>query len=173
MNARCPTCNAELGDDSRCVACTLRLGVNADSNALASGFEAKPSDVPSPKQGLKGGEGPGDTLGVYRLIEVLGEGGMGHVWLAEQSTPLRRKVALKVIKPGLDSTQVLARFDAERQALALMDHPNIARVLDAGSTRNGRPYFVMEWVQGEPLTRFCDTRRLPIADRLRLVMAVC
>ncbi|MEM7201016.1 MAG: bifunctional serine/threonine-protein kinase/formylglycine-generating enzyme family protein [Planctomycetota bacterium] len=113
------------------------------------------------------------AIGRYRVLEVLGEGGMGVVYLAEQSEPLRRRVAVKVIKLGMDTAQVLARFGAERQALALMDHPNIARVYDAGSTDDGRPYFVMEHVPGEPITTYCDTYKLGVAGRLELVLQVC
>src|SRR5262249_62311709 len=102
-----------------------------------------------------------------------GEGGMGTVWLAEQQKPVRRKVALKVIKSGMDSRHVLARFEAERQALALMDHPNIARVLDGGATADGRPFFAMELVKGVPLTRYCDEMRLNPKERLELFVPVC
>jgi WD40 repeat protein/serine/threonine protein kinase len=115
----------------------------------------------------------GTMLGPYRLLAPIGEGGMGAVWLAEQSEPLLRKVALKLIKPGMDSAQVIARFETERQALALMDHPGIARVFDAGTTIDGRPFFVMELVDGTPITRFCDTHRLTVPERLRLFIAVC
>ena len=98
----------------------------------------------------------GESIGRYRLLSELGEGGFGTVYLAEQEEPVKRRVALKVIKPGMDTRQVLARFEAERQALAVMDHPNIAKVFDAGVTKNGRPYFVMELVQGESITDYCD-----------------
>jgi serine/threonine protein kinase/Tfp pilus assembly protein PilF len=118
-------------------------------------------------------EGPGATIGPYRLREVLGEGGMGVVYVAEQSQPVRRRVALKVIKPGMDTRQVIARFEAERQALAMMDHPNIARVYDAGTTSAGRPYFVMELVRGIPITAYCDRERLSIRQRLELFVLVC
>jgi serine/threonine protein kinase len=116
---------------------------------------------------------PGETIGPYRLMEVLGEGGMGVVFVAEQCQPVRRRVALKVIKPGMDTAQVIARFEAERQALALMDHPNIARVLDAGATDSGRPYFVMELVRGIPITAYCDRERMSIPERLELFVPVC
>ena len=106
--------------------------------------------------------------GRYRIVEPIGEGGMGSVWMARQTEPVRRVVALKFIREGLNSRQVLARFGAERQALALMDHPNIAKVLDAGTTPAGQPYFVMELVKGEPITRYCDGRRSSLPDRLGL-----
>lgn len=116
---------------------------------------------------------PPEVIGPYRLLEVLGEGGMGVVWLAEQTEPIRRQVALKVIKLGMDTREVVARFEIERQALAVMDHPNIARVFDAGATDAGRPFFVMELVQGLPLNEYCDTHRLSLTDRIRLFQAVC
>jgi serine/threonine protein kinase/tetratricopeptide (TPR) repeat protein len=118
-------------------------------------------------------ERPGTVLGPYKLMEQIGEGGMGLVFVAEQQQPVRRKVALKVIKPGMDTRQVIARFEAERQALALMDHPNIAKVLDGGQTANGRPYFVMELVKGVPITDYCDQNQVPIRQRLELFVDVC
>jgi serine/threonine protein kinase/tetratricopeptide (TPR) repeat protein len=118
-------------------------------------------------------EGPGTVIGPYKLLEQIGEGGFGVVYMAEQQEPIRRKVALKVLKPGMDSRQVIARFEAERQALALMDHPNIARVFDAGTTGSGRPYFVMELVKGIPLTDFCDQGQLGVCERLGLFVSVC
>jgi serine/threonine protein kinase/Flp pilus assembly protein TadD len=118
-------------------------------------------------------EGVGTVIGPYKLLEAIGEGGMGTVYMAEQEQPMRRQVALKVIKAGMDSRQVLARFEAERQALALMDHPNIAKVLDAGATDTGRPFFVMELVKGVPITRFCDEHRLTPRERLELFIPVC
>ncbi len=114
-----------------------------------------------------------ETIGPYKLLEVIGEGGMGTVWMAEQSEPVRRMVALKVLKPGMDSKQVIARFEAERQALAMMDHPNIARVFDGGTTDQGRPFFVMELVRGIPITEYCDRERLSIDERLKLFTDVC
>jgi serine/threonine protein kinase/tetratricopeptide (TPR) repeat protein len=119
------------------------------------------------------GEEPGSQVGPYILLRPIGEGGMGSVFLAEQARPVRRQVALKVIKPGLDSRQVITRFEAERQALALMDHPNIAKVLDAGTTDSGRPFFVMELVPGVPLTNYCDEQRLTVRRRLELFVPVC
>jgi serine/threonine protein kinase/Flp pilus assembly protein TadD len=118
-------------------------------------------------------EGPGTVLGPYKLLEQIGEGGMGLVFMAEQTRPVRRKVALKILKPGMDTRQVVARFEAERQALALMDHPNIAKIHDAGTTATGRPYFVMELVRGVPITEFCDQRRLTPRQRLELFVLVC
>jgi tRNA A-37 threonylcarbamoyl transferase component Bud32 len=109
----------------------------------------------------------------YQLVELIGEGGMGEVWIAIQSEPVKRKVAIKLIKAGMDSKLVLQRFNAERQALALMDHPNIAKVLDGGSTPDRRPFFVMELVHGLPLTRFCDDAQLGIRNRLELFVSVC
>jgi len=107
-------------------------------------------------------------IGPYRILEQLGEGGMGSVYKAEQRSPIKRLVAIKVIKLGFGSREIIARFESERQALALMDHPNVAKVLDAGTTDTGRPYFVMEYVPGKPITRFCDDEKLSIPDRLRL-----
>ena len=120
-----------------------------------------PTDPPEPP-----GERPGDRVGPYKLLQQIGEGGMGVVYMAEQTEPVRRRVALKIIKPGMDTKQVIARFEAERQALALMDHQNIARVLDAGTTDSGRPYFVMELVHGVPITRYCDDNKLTPRERL-------
>ena len=118
-------------------------------------------------------ERPGCQIGPYQLLEQIGEGGFGIVFMAEQIAPLRRKVALKVVKPGMDTRQVIARFEAERQALALMDHPNIAHVLDAGATESGRPYFVMELVRGIPITDYCDQNQVPFIERLKLFISVC
>jgi serine/threonine protein kinase len=123
-------------------------------------------------------QGRGDLVGMtiggrYNLLEEIAEGGMGSVWAAEQIEPVRRRVALKLIKPGMDSRQVLSRFEAERQALALMDHPNIAKVLDGGATDQGRPFFVMEYVKGVPITDFCDQARLTVHERHKLLVQVC
>src|SRR5262249_45601827 len=118
-------------------------------------------------------ERPGTVIGPYKLLQVIGEGGMGTVWMTEQTAPVRRVVALKVIKAGMDSRQVLTRFRAERQAWALMDHPNIAKVLEPGATEQGRPYFVMELVKGEPITRYCDEKHLTPRERLELFLPVC
>jgi len=118
-------------------------------------------------------EKPGDRIGRYKLLEQIGEGGCGVVYMAEQEEPVRRRVALKVIKLGMDTKQVIARFDAERQALAMMDHPNIAKVLDAGATDTGRPYFVMELVHGIRITDYCEQHHLPPRERLDLFIQVC
>jgi serine/threonine protein kinase len=118
-------------------------------------------------------EKPGDKIGRYKLLQQIGEGGCGVVHMAEQEEPVRRRVALKVIKLGMDTKQVIARFEAERQALALMDHPNIAKVLDAGATETGRPYFVMELVRGVKITDFCDESQLSTQERLKLFIQVC
>ncbi len=114
-----------------------------------------------------------DDFGRYQILRPLGEGGMGTVYLAEQLEPIRRRVALKVVKLGMDTAQVLARFDNERQALAMMDHPNIAQIFDAGATTKGRPYFVMEYIEGAPITQYCDRKRMTTRERLALFLAVC
>ena len=118
-------------------------------------------------------EGPGTKIGPYKLLQAIGEGGFGSVFMAEQTAPVQRKVALKIIKLGMDTRQVVARFEQERQALAMMDHPNIARVLDAGATDTGRPYFVMELVKGDPIVEYCDKNNLNIEGRLELFAQVC
>ncbi|HKD38284.1 MAG TPA: serine/threonine-protein kinase, partial [Pirellulales bacterium] len=139
---------------------------------LGSGAGAVPDlDKTSAMQNSE--ETLGNSIGPYKLLQRLGEGGMGAVYMAEQTQPVRRMVALKIIREGLDSRQVVARFEAERQALALMDHPNIARVLDAGTTASGRPFFAMELVKGIPITRFCDEQHLSPRERLKLFVPVC
>ena len=136
--------------------------------------EDQPTRTPSPAdERVDKGASSGDQIGRYTLLRPLGEGGMGIVFVAEQKTPVERRVALKVIKLGMDTRDVVARFEAERQALAVMDHPGIARVFDGGATDAGRPYFVMELVDGEPITQFCDRARLPIRDRIALAIDVC
>jgi serine/threonine protein kinase/WD40 repeat protein len=138
-----------------------------------------PLDIPSPGVGTAPTldepitERPGTIIGPYKLLEQIGEGGFGVVFMAEQTQPVRRKVALKVLKPGMDSRQVVARFEAERQALALMDHPNIAKVHDGGVTPSGRPYFIMELVKGVPITDFCDQNHLTPRERLDLFVSAC
>jgi serine/threonine protein kinase len=112
-------------------------------------------------------------IGRYKLLEKIGEGGFGDVWMAEQQEPVKRRVAVKILKLGMDTRQVVRRFEAERQALALMDHPNIARVLDGGATESGRPYFVMDLVRGIRITDYCDQNQLTTHERLDLFMPVC
>ncbi|MFN8179617.1 MAG: serine/threonine-protein kinase [bacterium] len=147
----------------------------ADDPALRAELVALLAADESAVEFLVSRESKGDlgSIGPYRLVETLGEGGFGVVYLAEQTRPIRRRVALKLIKPGMDTKQTVARFEAERQALALMDHPGIAQVLEAGETEAGRPYFVMEYVPGEPITSFCDRERLDVRDRLALFADVC
>jgi len=130
--------------------------------------ESKPTVTQAPRDSVDL-----QQMGPYRLLEQIGEGGMGAVYLAEQTEPVRRRVAIKLIKLGMDSQQVIARFETERQALAMMDHPNIARVFDAGTSERGRPYFVMEYIQGVPITEHCDRNRLPVGERLDLFIRVC
>jgi serine/threonine protein kinase/Flp pilus assembly protein TadD len=144
-----------------------------DAHREAGSFLESPAPTPVVPAEETVPEGPGTVVGPYHLREVIGEGGMGTVWRAEQTQPVKRLVAVKVIKPGMDTRQVVARFEAERQALALMDHPHIAKVLDAGTTGCGRPYFVMELVQGAPVTRYCDEHRLTPRQRLELFVRVC
>src|SRR6266487_373638 len=124
-------------------------------------------------QAFQAGEKPGDRIGHYKLLQQIGEGGCGIVYMAEQEVPVRRRVALKIIKPGMDTKSVMARFEAERQALALMDHPNIAKVFDAGATESARPYFVMELVRGVKITNYCDSKSLSTEGRLSLFVQVC
>ena len=159
---RCPTCGTPFDPagqrEDGCPACLLNLALSAE-----------PDESPAGAQELA----EGTFVGPYRIVRVLGEGGMGVVYLAEQSEPIRRQVALKVIKHGMDTRSVVARFEAERQALALMDHPAVARVFEAGATESGRPYFVMEYIDGEPITAFCDRHRLGTVERLELFVLVC
>jgi serine/threonine protein kinase/tetratricopeptide (TPR) repeat protein len=148
-------------------------GLLAAQGDLGS-FLARPALAPRPTEQYDSApETPGSAIGPYKLLQQIGEGGMGTVFMAEQTHPVRRKVALKVIKAGMDSRQVVARFEAERQALAIMDHPNIARVFDGGTTPSGRPYFVMELVKGAPVTEFCDQNHLTPRQRLELFVSVC
>ncbi|MEQ8279766.1 MAG: protein kinase [Deltaproteobacteria bacterium] len=139
-----------------------RLGRLLEAHERAEGVETAPVIDPVPER-----------IGPYRVLEVLGEGGMGVVYAAEQTQPIRRRVAIKVIKLGMDTKEVIARFEAERQALAMLDHPGVARVFDAGSTDNGRPFFVMELVRGVPIHEYCDTHELALRDRLELFLQVC
>ncbi|GAF69959.1 unnamed protein product, partial [marine sediment metagenome] len=144
-----------------------------------SDAEEKRDKEPAEEEGLPTAsfdESKGRALGQvgpYKLLSILGEGGFGIVYLAERQRPVKRRVALKVIKPGMDTKQVIARFEAERQALALLEHPNIAHVFNAGTTDAGRPYFVMEYVKGIPITEHCDRHKLTIEERLKLFLRVC
>jgi eukaryotic-like serine/threonine-protein kinase len=158
--ARCPVCQSVLLADGQCPQCLLRIGLDGARDSGPAAAAAISRDAPT-------------TVGPYRILEKLGEGGMGVVYLAEQESPIRRRVALKLIKLGLDTRQVIARFESERQALALMQHPNVAAVYDAGATEDGRPYFVMEYVAGVPITDYCDRHRLDIPERLRLFAQAC
>ena len=170
-NKVCSKCGAQLSSDAApeclCPQCLLNLGLESQGNEpdtapwlQASGSPKREAQNPS-------------VIGPYRILETLGEGGMGIVYLAEQIEPIRRRVALKIIKPGMDSREVLARFDAERQALAVMNHPNVAKVYDAGVTEQGRSYFVMEYVPGIRITEYCDMRCLSVRERLELFTKVC
>ena len=164
LDAACGT-DAKLRDQ---VEALLRSHEEAGSLLEQPLFQSGPTvDHPS------AAEQPGAVIGPYKLIEQIGEGGMGTVWMAQQTEPVKRLVAVKLIKAGMDSRQVIARFEAERQALALMDHANIARVLDAGTTSAGRPYFVMDLVKGVPISRYCDEHRLTPRQRLELFIPVC
>jgi serine/threonine protein kinase/regulator of sirC expression with transglutaminase-like and TPR domain len=162
-------CRACAGD----TALRARIERLLQRHETAGQFLESPAAAPITSVNDSIRERPGTVIGPYRLMEQIGEGGMGLVFVAEQLQPVRRKVALKVIKPGMDTRQVVARFEAERQALALMDHLNIAKVLDGGETASGRPYFVMELVKGVPITEYCDHNKLPIRERLELFLNVC
>jgi serine/threonine protein kinase/tetratricopeptide (TPR) repeat protein len=161
----CPHCEADLGSGGvagLCPECLIKgafdSSIGGDDSRTLTIHTTAPSD---------------DEFGRYQIIRSIGEGGMGTVYLAEQREPIRRRVALKVVKLGMDTGQVLARFAKERQALAMMDHPNIARIFDAGATPKGRPYFVMEYIEGVPITQYCDARRMTIGQRLQLFLSVC
>jgi serine/threonine protein kinase len=158
-------------------ACGEDVALLARLQALLQAHEAAEGFLPDQPIGLPPlipvSEKPGDRIGRYKLREKIGEGGCGVVYVAEQEEPVRRKVALKIIKLGMDTKDVVARFEAERQALAMMDHPNIAKVHDAGATETGRPYFVMELVRGLKITDYCDQRQLPTRERLELFIKVC
>src|SRR5437588_4523314 len=144
-----------------------------EHQAALGSFLQAPAAAPMPTIDQPVTECPGMVIGPYKLLEQIGEGGFGLVFMAEQQQPIRRKVALKILKPGMDTRQVIARFEAERQALALMDHPNIAHVFDGGETASGRPYFVMELVKGIPITEDCDQNQVPVRERLELFISVC
>jgi eukaryotic-like serine/threonine-protein kinase len=186
--AGCKGCGAPLPSHARepiCPRCALKGALElADESLPQPGLEAQaqegsepgrePIAVPAPVTvRMASGEGPGTLIGRYKLLEKVGEGGFGAVYVAEQREPVKRRVALKLIKLGMDTRQVVARFEAERQALALMDHPNIAKVFDAGATETGRPYFVMELVRGIPITRYCEQEKLETGKRLGLFISIC
>ena len=162
----CPQCGAELDSDDPAGLCPTCLIQGALGSSGADEFKTEPVGPATAVARDK-------DFGHYRVIQLLGEGGMGTVYLAEQLEPIRRRVALKVVKLGMDTSQVLARFDNERQALAMMDHPNIAQIFDAGATTTGRPYFVMEYIEGAPITQYCDRERMTNKGRLALFLAVC
>ncbi len=163
----CPQCEAELGSDDPAGLCPNCLIQGAFDSSVGTG------DSQTQTIETAGAAAGDDDFGRYQIIRPLGEGGMGTVYLAEQHDPIRRLVALKVVKLGMDSSEVLARFSNERQALARMDHPNIAQIFDAGATNKGRPYFVMEYIEGTPITQYCDRKRMPTNERLALFLAVC
>ena len=164
----------ECGDNSRLRQQVERLlaGHSKDMDLIGQGEAAINYALPTIKQPAVV-EQPGTQIGPYKLLQQIGEGGMGVVYMAEQKEPVKRRVALKIIKPGMDTRQVIARFEVERQALAMMDHPNIAKVLDAGQTESGRPYFVMELVNGLPVTEYCDEQHLSPKERLELFVPIC
>lgn len=168
-DARTDYVRQACGNDHQAMSRVIALLVQHD-NTL--GFLEKPA-VRNPTLGQATPVPAGTRIGPYKLLQRLGEGGMGTVWMAEQEKPVRRMVALKLIKSGLDNRQIVARFEAERQALAMMEHPNIARVLDAGTTPDGQPYFVMDLVRGIPITDYCNQNKLSINERLELYAAVC
>src|ERR1051325_5438679 len=164
----CPQCKAELkpGDPAGlCPACLL-------AGALGSSFGSGEPDSETVTLHVREAA-EGDSFGPYRILTMLGEGGMGTVYLAEQIEPIRRRVALKVVKLGMDTNQVLARFSHERQSLARLEHSNIARILDAGASVRGRPFFVMDYIEGASITAYCDRHQLTISQRLELFLPVC
>jgi len=178
---KCSFCNTEI--DTANLSPSIQATEDFDSSSQqksdpdATDFFHNPSELNDPKstssRPSRLGERPGDFIGRYRLLAKLGEGGFGNVWLAEQSEPVKRQVAVKSIKAGLDSQEILARFEAERQALAMMEHPNIAQVFDGGSTEAGRPFFVMEVVRGIPITEYCQSNQTKINDRVKMFIDVC
>jgi WD40 repeat protein/serine/threonine protein kinase len=177
LELRVPGARQEYLDGACAGDAALRAEVEGllDAGARAGNFLESPAPPPLLATLVEPPvtERPGTVIGPYKLLEQIGEGGFGVVFLAEQQQPVRRKVALKVLKPGMDTRQVVARFEAERQALALMDHPHIARVLDGGQTTSGRPYFVMDLVKGLPITDYCDQAKLRPRERLELFVALC
>ena len=163
----CPQCGQELGSGDPaglCPQCLIQGAFDSSLGAATSGTQTIHTATTAAID---------DDFVRYQILRPLGEGGMGTVYLAEQREPIRRCVALKVVKLGMDTSQVLARFANERQALAMMAHPNIARIFDAGATSKGRPYFVMEYIEGVPITQYCDRNRIAIGQRLEIFLAVC
>src|SRR5579864_7075377 len=163
----CPQCGEELGSGDPaglCPNCLIQGAFESSVGADESGTHTIDTATAAAVD---------DDFGRYRVLSPLGEGGMGTVYLAEQLAPIHRRVALKVVKLGMDTAQVLARFHNERQAVAMMDHPNIAQIFDAGATGKGRPYFVMEYIDGASITQYCDRKRMTTKDRLGLFLAVC
>jgi eukaryotic-like serine/threonine-protein kinase len=161
---KCPQCGDESGSgdpDGLCPQCLIQGGFDSTPGEAAQTVTATAAPAYD------------NDFGRYRVVRCLGEGGMGTVYLAEQFDPIRRRVALKVVKLGMNTAEVLARFHNERQALAMMDHPNIAKIFDAGATDSGRPYFVMEYIEGVSITHYCDGKRMAIKERLGLFLAVC
>src|SRR3954465_15803304 len=175
--ATCRDCGGLLPTGSLggfCPKCMLGLALDA-SGRLKEPAVSEPEKEKEKREAGQNSEGHPirDEIAGYRLLQEIGEGGCGVVYMAEQQKPIHRKVAVKVIKIGMDTRQVVARFEAERQALARMDHPNIAKVLDAGATKSGRPYFTMELVGGRRITEYCDENELTTAERLELFVQVC
>src|SRR5262245_3963491 len=158
------------GDETRIAHVEALLAAAAAPDSL---LDRPAAGDPAPTVDQPTAVAPGAVIGPYKLIEPIGEGGMGTVWMAQQTDPVRRLVAVKLVKAGMDSKQVVARFEAERQALALMDHVNIARELSGGTTSAGRPYFVMDLVQGIPITKYCDMYHLTPRQRLELFIPIC
>ena len=163
----CPQCEAELDSGDPAGLCPQCLILGAFESSVGTDESGtRTIDTAASAAG-------DDDFGRYHVLRSIGEGGMGTVYLAEQLEPIHRRVALKVVKLGMDTAQVLARFHNERQALAMMDHPNIAQIFDAGATTKGRPYFVMEYIEGPAITQYCDRKRLATRERLALFLAVC
>jgi len=165
---------SSCGEDAELRLEVERLLVDAERAEDAFGLETEVEDQATEMRDVASiTEREGDRVGPYVLRQIIGEGGFGEVWMAEQQEPISRLVALKLVKAGMDTKQVLARFEAERQALAMMDHPNIAKVLDAGATSSGRPYFAMELVKGIPVTDFCQQQKLGKQGRLAIFQDIC
>jgi eukaryotic-like serine/threonine-protein kinase len=172
MDSACHRCGSRLHPEivgGLCPRCLLELSLPENATGTTSSFP----ETSAPAAGLVDGPKVPEFIGPYRILRLLGEGGMGLVYLAEQRKPLHRQVAVKVIKIGMDCREVISRFEAEREVLAFMSHPNIARALDAGSTEDGRPYFVMEYVAGITVTEYCDLHRLSTRERLQIFQIVC